>query len=582
VTAPTVFISHTTRDSRDHDLAHRLALALQERGARVWIAPESLPVGKEWKQGLVAGVMEKCTHFLVILSAASVRSKWVLSEIGLAQRRYGKERDFRIMPLPTGQLGSFRSHTFLAKFQSVPFRQDFHAQLEAVAEAAELRPSVPEHVRAMVAEKVRDFVGREYAFDAFTSFLKRNLNGYFIIEGDPGVGKSAILAKIVERHGCIAHFNVRVQGINTAAQYLSSICAQLIARFGLKYATLPAEATQSGAFLSKLLAEAAAQLGRTEKLIVAVDALDEVDMEGRQGNILYLPSALPDRTYYVLTRRQTALPFVVTAPQTVFDLMQHRDEGRHDIQTYIRQQVRRRPGLQKWLKAQKLGAETFAVRLGALSQDNFMYIRYVLPDIERGAYAGLRITELPLGLENYYTDHWSRMGMTAKPLPRTKIRIVYVLAEAKRPVSRRLIAHLSHTNDLPVDELAVQEVLDEWDEFLREDREDGAVKYFHDKTYPLDTHCVSQSIITLVEFKDFDPGNVPLACSVFRWCMDNMWDDRGFFYYRILRFCTIRTSYMRWTQVWMFLALATLLGESGIAPQDGNAVPVPALEAGTR
>jgi hypothetical protein len=52
--------------------------------------------------------------------------------------------------------------------------------------------------------------------------------------------------------------------------------------------------------------------------------------------------------------------------------------------------------------------------------------------------------------------------------------------------------------------------------------------------------------------------------------MDHMWDDRGFFYYRILRFCTIRTSYMRWTQVWMFLALATLLRESGIGAQDAN------------
>jgi hypothetical protein len=99
---------------------------------------------------------------------------------------------------------------------------------------------------------------------------------------------------------------------------------------------------------------------------------------------------------------------------------------------------------------------------------------------------------------------------------------------------------------------------------------DGSVKYFHDRIYPLDTHCISQAIITLVDFKDLDPGNIPLACSVFRWCMDHMWDDRGFFYYRILRFCTIRTSYMRWTQVWMFLALATLLRESGIGAQDAN------------
>jgi hypothetical protein len=38
-----------------------------------------------------------------------------------------------------------------------------------------------------------------------------------------------------------------------------------------------------------------------------------------------------------------------------------------------------------------------------------------------------------------------------------------------------------------------------------------------------------------------------------------MWDSRGFFYYRVLRSCTIRTSYMRWSQAWMLLALATLL-----------------------
>jgi len=38
-----------------------------------------------------------------------------------------------------------------------------------------------------------------------------------------------------------------------------------------------------------------------------------------------------------------------------------------------------------------------------------------------------------------------------------------------------------------------------------------------------------------------------------------MWDNHGFFYYRVLRFMTVRTSYMRWSQAWMLLALATLL-----------------------
>jgi hypothetical protein len=97
-------------------------------------------------------------------------------------------------------------------------------------------------------------------------------------------------------------------------------------------------------------------------------------------------------------------------------------------------------------------------------------------------------------------------------------------------------------------------------EFYREHffREDGAPRYFHNRTYPIDVHCVAQSIITLLEFQDLHEGNLRLAHSVFEWAMAHMWDERGYFYYRVLPFCTIRTSYMRWSQAWMLLALSTL------------------------
>jgi hypothetical protein len=96
-------------------------------------------------------------------------------------------------------------------------------------------------------------------------------------------------------------------------------------------------------------------------------------------------------------------------------------------------------------------------------------------------------------------------------------------------------------------------------------REDGAVRYFHDRTYPIDIHCVAQSIITLLVLKDIDPENVAWARSIFRWAMNHMWDDRGFFYYRVLRLFTIQTSYMRWSQAWMFLAVSMLLCESRVS-----------------
>jgi hypothetical protein len=99
-------------------------------------------------------------------------------------------------------------------------------------------------------------------------------------------------------------------------------------------------------------------------------------------------------------------------------------------------------------------------------------------------------------------------------------------------------------------------------------REDGAVRYFHDRTYPIDIHAVAQGIITLVELQDLDSRNIPLANSVYRWAMNHMWDKRGFFYYRVERFGTIRTPYMRWSLAWMFLAMSALLCESDLSIKD--------------
>jgi len=96
-------------------------------------------------------------------------------------------------------------------------------------------------------------------------------------------------------------------------------------------------------------------------------------------------------------------------------------------------------------------------------------------------------------------------------------------------------------------------------------REDGAPRYYHNTLYPVDIHCVAQSIITLLALKDIDPSNVELARSVFQWAMKHMWDERGFFYYRVLRLCTIRTPYMRWAQAWMLLAMSKLLCESNVS-----------------
>lgn len=89
--------------------------------------------------------------------------------------------------------------------------------------------------------------------------------------------------------------------------------------------------------------------------------------------------------------------------------------------------------------------------------------------------------------------------------------------------------------------------------------ENSAPKYFHNRIYPLDIHSVAQSIITLMEFKDISDGSEKMATAVIDWAMNNMWNKSGYFNYQILPYYKNTISYMRWSQAWMLLALATLL-----------------------
>jgi hypothetical protein len=88
---------------------------------------------------------------------------------------------------------------------------------------------------------------------------------------------------------------------------------------------------------------------------------------------------------------------------------------------------------------------------------------------------------------------------------------------------------------------------------------DGAPRYFHNRTEPLDVHSAAQSIITLLECKELAPGNMGLARVVLNWTLANLLDKAGYFYYQKREWGTRKTPFMRWGQAWMLLALAAYL-----------------------
>jgi len=345
--------------------------------------------------------------------------------------------------------------------------------IQALIRAIQKPSTVLSQFQSLIQDKTEGFVGREYVFDAIQTFIQENKKGYFTIIGDPGQGKSAILAKYVQDTGCIAHFNVQLQGPNRADQFLESVCKQLVARYELPYDPLPSNAMQDGEFLGHLLDEVA-QRRNGQPVVIAVDALDEVDSGSyRDANILYLPPHLPDGVYFIMTRRRgVEVPLTTYTPNQIISLLDYQADSQRDVRLYIQNRVDDSGNLRQQIDERQETIIIFTDKIADKSENNFMYLRYVLLDIEKGLYKDLSLDSFPQGLQGYYNFHWRRMGMTANPLPDAKIKIVYILGEVKQPVSRQQICDFSGE-----DTRTVQTVLNEWEQFLHELLKDNSRRY---------------------------------------------------------------------------------------------------------
>jgi hypothetical protein len=97
--------------------------------------------------------------------------------------------------------------------------------------------------------------------------------------------------------------------------------------------------------------------------------------------------------------------------------------------------------------------------------------------------------------------------------------------------------------------------------------DDGRSKYYSNALYPVDIHAPSQLVITLAKSKAFD-ANLELIDKVIGWTIDNMQSSKGYFYFQKERFYTNKISYMRWSQAWIFYALAYYLQKTKKTNED--------------
>ena len=122
---------------------------------------------------------------------------------------------------------------------------------------------------------------------------------------------------------------------------------------------------------------------------------------------------------------------------------------------------------------------------------------------------------------------------------------------------------LSISDNIDYHPETVERALQDGFEFYRENQftSQGRALWRLPGNYPTDIHHQAQGILTSLRYNAYSKSRRAdsLAKLVMDYTLDHFQDKRGYFYYRKHKNFTDRTSYMRWGNAWMLLAMAESL-----------------------
>lgn len=116
-----LFVSHATADRR---FLNKLTSVFNEHNIPFWYSRTHIRGAQQWHDDIGAA-LRRCDWFLLVLTPAAVRSKWVKRELlyVLQEDRYEK----RIIPLVVKPCKFKRLSWTLASFEFIDLSKDFEA-----------------------------------------------------------------------------------------------------------------------------------------------------------------------------------------------------------------------------------------------------------------------------------------------------------------------------------------------------------------------------------------------------------------------------------------------------------------------
>jgi hypothetical protein len=177
------------------------------------------------------------------------------------------------------------------------------AQLDELGAVEAVEAEVKAH-EAFGKDRCRVFVGRDKPLAAIAHYLRADGHQPLAVIGEPGSGKSALMAKAFERAKAaqkegftVVRFIGATPGSSDGRTLLGNLCRQITREYGADESTVPTEYNDLAVEFGKRLELATAQ----RPLIVFLDALDQLGATDPARALSWLPPVLPDHVRLVVS-----------------------------------------------------------------------------------------------------------------------------------------------------------------------------------------------------------------------------------------------------------------------------------------
>jgi hypothetical protein len=311
------------------------------------------------------------------------------------------------------------------------------------------------------------FTGRLWLTAKVDAFLAENDRGCFLLEADAGLGKTAFLAHLVQERGWAHHFVELAPGQDGVGPGLRNLASQIALSWRLEPYTshrfLPAASSRPD-FLQGLLFEAARRRDEEapgKKIVLVVDALDESAAPSGQ-NVLGLPKVLPQGVYLIVSQRPVEVALATEGPRRVFRLESDEPRNVEDMRAFLGR-VACSETVSALLAESGDTSEDFVATLLERSRGVWIYLHYVLAEIERGERRPLELATLPRGLWQYYSQHWQKRRAAHAGWDTLELPLLATIAAIQEEMPARLLCAFAGLPEAP----QVNRLLDEaWRPFL--------------------------------------------------------------------------------------------------------------------